>query len=496
MPRRATTRSLKHAAGARHPAGAPDGAHRSRARATRSSAPTRATPACRATAATRSRSGYGELESSFRRSDLDLLAAHRRALATAFPSRRPAGSTASATPRRTRARSGSRRRSHGTRGTAADQQLMTLLRRLTAVSPARASSVRSASAARGRGYRRRLRRQLRGGTAAAVPAAHGAVARAATAASREPATDTPGGGSRHAAGHPRYAARLWRRACPAGLRSCSGRPRFDPGGRRRSVRRPSRGAPITGGGPNSRRRRRRQPRRRGGAPARSYSDGLTGLMAVNLIRAHREELIQASTGKLDHMVIDVVGSLFDQILSDSRVPPQMAREIARLQLPVLRVALSDPSFFSTRRHPVRRFINRIASLANAFDDFDETARARSSCCACRKLVDEIDRGRLRPDRAVRRQGRRARELHRRADRGRSRRSRRGRRRSTPRNPSCACSSATCCSCSRRSGRCRCRRTCRSSCPRSGARRWCSRCAATAPSPTARARYRRASAPTW
>ena len=70
-------------------------------------------------------------------------------------------------------------------------------------------------------------------------------------------------------------------------------------------------------------------------------------MAVNLIRAHRDELIQASTGKLDHMVIDVVGSLFDQILSDSRVPPQMAREIARLQLPVLRVALNDSSFFST-----------------------------------------------------------------------------------------------------------------------------------------------------
>ena len=99
--------------------------------------------------------------------------------------------------------------------------------------------------------------------------------------------------------------------------------------------------------------------------------GLNGLMAVNLIRAHREELMQASSGKLDHMVIDVVGSLFDQILSDSRVPPQMARQIARLQLPVLRVALNDSSFFSSRRHPVRRFVNRIASLACAFDDFDD-----------------------------------------------------------------------------------------------------------------------------
>ncbi len=124
----------------------------------------------------------------------------------------------------------------------------------------------------------------------------------------------------------------------------------------------------------------------------SYAgDGHTGLMAVNLIRAHREELLQASTGKLDHMVIDVVGSLFDQILSDSRVPPQMARQIARLQLPVLRVALNDASFFSSRRHPVRRFVNRIASLACAFDEFDE-GPGKQFLARVRELVQEIVEG--------------------------------------------------------------------------------------------------------
>ncbi|HEX7438558.1 MAG TPA: DUF1631 family protein, partial [Caldimonas sp.] len=129
----------------------------------------------------------------------------------------------------------------------------------------------------------------------------------------------------------------------------------------------------------------------GGAGAQQYGDGLTGLMAVNLIRAHREELMQASTGKLDHMVIDVVGSLFDQILSDTRVPPQMARQIARLQLPVLRVALNDQSFFSTRRHPVRRFINRIASLACAFENFDE-GPGKHFLTRVAQLVQEIVEG--------------------------------------------------------------------------------------------------------
>ena len=53
----------------------------------------------------------------------------------------------------------------------------------------------------------------------------------------------------------------------------------------------------------------------------------------------------------------------------------MARQIARLQLPVLRAALGDPTFFSSRRHPVRRFVNRVASLGAAFEDFaDEGAQ--------------------------------------------------------------------------------------------------------------------------
>ncbi len=128
-----------------------------------------------------------------------------------------------------------------------------------------------------------------------------------------------------------------------------------------------------------------------GAQQQQYGDGLTGMMAVNLIRAHREELMQASTGKLDHMVIDVVGSLFDQILSDTRVPPQMARQIARLQLPVLRVALNDQTFFSTRRHPVRRFINRIASLACAFENFDE-GPGKHFLTRVAQLVQEIVEG--------------------------------------------------------------------------------------------------------
>ncbi|MDM4766336.1 DUF1631 family protein [Pelomonas sp. SE-A7] len=116
-----------------------------------------------------------------------------------------------------------------------------------------------------------------------------------------------------------------------------------------------------------------------------------GAMPANLIVQHRDELRQAASAPLDHMVIDVVGSLFDQILSDPKVPPQMARLIARLQLPVLRVALGDNSFFSSRKHPVRRFVNRIASLACAFDDFAEDP-GKSFLSHVRDLVQDVANG--------------------------------------------------------------------------------------------------------
>ncbi len=93
----------------------------------------------------------------------------------------------------------------------------------------------------------------------------------------------------------------------------------------------------------------------------------------NLIQTHRAELVQATHSAMDHRVIDVVGSLFEQILADPKVPPQIARQIARLQLPVLRTALGDPTFFASRRHPVRRLVNRIASLGTALDDLAPAA---------------------------------------------------------------------------------------------------------------------------
>jgi len=129
-------------------------------------------------------------------------------------------------------------------------------------------------------------------------------------------------------------------------------------------------------------------------PPEGVPEGMGGgaPVMINVIREHRDALVEASGGaKLDQMVIDIVAALFDQVLADPSVPPQMGREISRLQLPVLRVALKDQSFFHSRKHPVRRLINRMASLSTSFDELDHGV-GREFIDKVTALVSEIVEG--------------------------------------------------------------------------------------------------------
>lgn len=74
---------------------------------------------------------------------------------------------------------------------------------------------------------------------------------------------------------------------------------------------------------------------------------------------------------LDAVTIDIVANLFDAIFNDSELSATVRAEIAKLQIPVLKVALIDKSFFSDRRHPARRLLDAIASSGIGRNDMDE-----------------------------------------------------------------------------------------------------------------------------
>ncbi len=70
-----------------------------------------------------------------------------------------------------------------------------------------------------------------------------------------------------------------------------------------------------------------------------------------------------SLGRVDFDAINLVALLFQFILDDPNLATPMKALIGRLQIPVLKVAMLDKSFFSKGGHPARKLLNKIATAA-------------------------------------------------------------------------------------------------------------------------------------
>lgn len=81
-----------------------------------------------------------------------------------------------------------------------------------------------------------------------------------------------------------------------------------------------------------------------------------------------------SLDRVDDDVISLVSMLFEFILDDEHLPTTVKALVARLQLPVLRVAIADKAFFSLSRHPARRLLNELARATVGWNDQDDLRR--------------------------------------------------------------------------------------------------------------------------
>ncbi|KFX68504.1 thymidine phosphorylase [Pseudomonas taeanensis MS-3] len=79
-------------------------------------------------------------------------------------------------------------------------------------------------------------------------------------------------------------------------------------------------------------------------------------------------------GEVDEDVINLVSMLFEFILDDRTLPDSLKALIGRLQIPMLKVAVLDKTFFSRGSHPARRLLNEIASAALGWGEQDDTQR--------------------------------------------------------------------------------------------------------------------------
>ena len=60
-------------------------------------------------------------------------------------------------------------------------------------------------------------------------------------------------------------------------------------------------------------------------------------------------------------LINIVGLLFEYILDDHQLPETIKKEIALLQIPILKLAIFDHEFLTDREHPARLLLNEMTS---------------------------------------------------------------------------------------------------------------------------------------
>jgi len=84
---------------------------------------------------------------------------------------------------------------------------------------------------------------------------------------------------------------------------------------------------------------------------------------LNVLHRVKANSVAQGVGQLDAITIDIVAMLFDFIFDDAKIPDAIKALVGRLQIPVLKVAMLDKGFFSSKAHPARRLLDGISHAA-------------------------------------------------------------------------------------------------------------------------------------
>ncbi|MCP4414258.1 MAG: DUF1631 domain-containing protein [Gammaproteobacteria bacterium] len=102
---------------------------------------------------------------------------------------------------------------------------------------------------------------------------------------------------------------------------------------------------------------------------------------------------QHTVGQINDDIINVISMLFDFILDDQNLPDEFKILIGRLQIPVLKVAVIDKTFFSKGSHPARNLLNELARAGIGWTEESESGvfglRAKVESIVT-KIIDEFD----------------------------------------------------------------------------------------------------------
>ena len=89
--------------------------------------------------------------------------------------------------------------------------------------------------------------------------------------------------------------------------------------------------------------------------------------AMEALRERSTTFKRAASTPSEKATIEIVALMFQSILAEDRIPAVIRLWFARLQIPVLRVAIAEPEFFGSLQHPARRLIDRMGSCVLGFN---------------------------------------------------------------------------------------------------------------------------------
>ena len=115
-----------------------------------------------------------------------------------------------------------------------------------------------------------------------------------------------------------------------------------------------------------------------------------GTPPINVLHELRASPRAGTLESLDATTIDIVAMLFDYVFDDPNIPAAVKALLARLQIPTLKVALLDKTFFSTKAHPARRLIDLLAEASMGLDE--KPAGGDATLALVENVVDEIVHG--------------------------------------------------------------------------------------------------------
>ena len=103
------------------------------------------------------------------------------------------------------------------------------------------------------------------------------------------------------------------------------------------------------------------------ASSQRGEQAVTTPVLLEELHQRKQVLKKAAASPEERATIEIVALLFQSILTEDRIPAAVRVWFARLQMPVLRVAVTEPDFFATIDHPARRLIDRMGACVMGFD---------------------------------------------------------------------------------------------------------------------------------